>query len=298
MKRQFLAAACILINYGLFAQEEKPAVSRVEFNSISFSIGAFASAESFSNNISDFQKLAPNSSILKEDLTKFETNEFYSTVNTGPVFSFNTSFSVKNKKGEESKYHPTFRIGLSYSQQTLMSRDIYDSEVFRVDTLQSTSSGKTYYVDSIDTENYYMEHSSEQVYLDGAFLISSNPASRLKFYGGVGFSVGFSLNSQTLITNSRDNYVESGASTNSNYNFNSPYGGDFKEELFLNDEGIRALVSVPIGVELRFSVKDNAWRNCKVYVEARPSLSYASIPSLGSNLSGAAIWGTGFKYDF
>ncbi|MEQ8625718.1 MAG: hypothetical protein RJQ00_02105 [Vicingaceae bacterium] len=298
MKRQILVAACILINYGVFAQEEKSTVSRVEFNSISFSLGAISSTEGFSNSINDFRKLAPNSTILKQDFSEYDDNEFYSTVNTGPVFSLNTYFSIKNKKGEESKYHPKFRIGISYSQQTLMSKNIYSSEIFRVDTLQSTATGKTYYVDSIDTENYFMEHSSEQLYIDGAFLISSNPENRLMFYGGLGFSLGFSFNSQTFITNNSDNYLESGASINNNNNFNSPFGGDYKEELFLNEEGFRALVSVPIGVELKFSNKDNAWNNCKVYVEGRPSISYATIERIGSNLSSTVIWGTGFKYDF
>ena len=297
MKRVVSAIACFLASFISFAQT-KSSEPRVEFTSISVLFGGVTTLDNYSNGIDDFKKLAPNSDFLKEDLSKFDNSSFYFGTNTGPAFNVNSYFNIKNKEGKTVKYNPHFRIGITYTNQTLVSRSSAYSEIFRVDTLVSTIDGSVYYVDSIYSENYFMDYNREQLFIDGAYMVSSNPKSRFKFYAGLGVSLGLTFNSNTIISSFSGNYLESGVQLQNSNFYAFPESGNYEEEIYQNKESFSFMASIPLGLELRLSKKPNTWGNCRLYFEGRPSLSFVDIPELGSNLSTSNIWGTGFRYDF
>lgn len=296
MKGSFFVMCFVFASCGLFAQQNESKIKRVEFSSMSFGFGALISNEHFSNNLANFRKLAPKSEILAQDIEAGNESSFYLYTSSGPAFSAGAYFSVKNKEGKWSKYHPQVRIGISYANQTLLSNSFSKSEYFRVDTLTSNNSGQVFFVDSVKTDYHSMEYYREQLYVDAAFLVSSNPNNLLKFYGGLGISLGLTFNSTTFLYNNRGSYLDASVSLGNNYYY--PDRGEYSEEIFLNKESFTALISLPIGLESKLSRRENNWAKCRVFFEGRPSLSYVSIPELASRFTTAGIWGMGFKYDF
>ncbi len=293
MKKITLAIILCCFSFYSIAQDKD---GRLKFSAISISLGSIANSNNYEGSLSNFQNLAPNSDLLQSPIVNSSPGGYYYEYDFGAMFNVNAYFDISDKDGDKSKYNAKLRFGITFTDQTFFSQSAFSSESFRVDTLTSNRDGNTFFVDSVQSESYYMSYGSDQLFFDIAYIIGSNTQNRLSIYGGVGMSLGFSFNASTQISLSKDNYFVSGATYASNSNLFNDF--DIKEENFSNDGGFTAMLSVPFGLEFRLSKKDNAWGKSRLFMEGRPGITYLDIPELESRLITSAIWGFGFKYDF
>jgi hypothetical protein len=293
MKKIILSV--ILCSFSFYSNAQSQD-GRLKFSAISINLGSIANSNNYTGSLNDFQKLAPNSELLQSPIVNSNSGGYYYEYDFGAMFNVNAYFDISDKNGEKSKYNTKLRFGITFTDQTFFSQSAFSSESFRVDTLTSSRDGNTFFVDSVQNENYSMSYGSDQLLFDVAYIIGSNTQNRLSIYGGLGVSLGFSFNASTEISFSKDNYFVSGATYASNSNLFNDL--DFKEENFANDGGFSAMLSVPFGLEFRLSKRDNAWGKSRLFVEGRPGITYLDIPELESRFITSAIWGFGFKYDF
>ena len=293
MKKILLVIVLFSFSFYTIAQSED---GRLKFSAISINFGSVTNSNNYTGSLSDFQTLAPNSELLKNPINNSNAKGYYYDYDFGAMFNVNAYFDILNKNGEKSKFNTTLRFGITFTDQVYFSQNSYSSESFRIDTLTSSRDGNTFFVDSVQNENYFMDYGSDQLLFDVAYIIGSNPESRLSIYGGLGISLGFSFNASTEISFSKDNNFVSGA-TNT-YNSNTLNDFEYKEEIFSNRGGFSAMLSVPFGLEFRLSKRDNGWGNSRLFIEGRTGVTYLDIPELESRLITSAMWGCGFKYNF
>lgn len=278
------AAACLLSMH-----------SQAQMHLSDFSVYVGANTSGDMGSSEDFQLLAPNSTLLQNDFSSFNSYGGYEGINSNARISFMLGFDF-NKSGDESKsLTPQLRIGLTYTNGISLYNSYYKDERFPYDTLTSSRTGNQTYVDSVSYEGYDMNYHSDNIMLDVSLVFRTNPEARWSFYGGVGVMGGVSVNSTTTIYHYEDAYIEQ--SGNGNY-----YGGGYYNDEYSNQlETVRNensfLISgyVPMGVDFRLGKRGELWKRTHLFFEIRPSLNINNIPELGTLTQGSVHHGFGIR---
>ena len=245
-----------------------------------------------STSLEDFQRLAPNSTLLQSDFTGFNMGNNYMFYRP---FSFGSASYNSLQLGLTLKNNPSllWRIGISHGSTGDISNWANRNRTAPYDTLTSSQTGEQYFIDSTYSENYFMSYSAQQLRLESSVIFRTNPAKRWSIYAGAGMSFGVSYKAETYI-----NYFA--YSSNSAYNANYDYASNVQSssEHFRNKMSISTSVFVPMGIDFRIGKNREFWKRLHVYYEMKPSLTVTSIPELRTSTQVNMINTLGLKITF
>lgn len=225
--------------------------------------------------LENFRKLCPNSPTLMQNFNDYYP---YSPYNSSGNGFFTLGIGMRQKKKENG---PTIRVGLMYMQGTSIIGGYFKANSYPVDTLVSAQTGKKTYVDSIVTDQYHFRHSSNHLRLEISSVWRTTPRHKMRLYGGIGISAGFSLNSQTTISRSK----VSRYSISPYYYYGYPYQnmdyGNFTQEVVRNKMQTFAGVFCPFGLDYNLSKKKSSfWNKLNLFLEFRAQIGYTKIPEI------------------
>lgn len=248
--------------------------------------GAFFGAGK--GSLADLQSLAPQSVLLQQDMTAYQT---YAAMNFNfPGQSRSLSVGLKMAKLPNA----TLRLGLMHTNQpNALSTGGSYTETFRVDTLTSSQTGDQFFIDSFSTHSYNAIYSQEQLRLDASLLFRYHADKRWSFYGGIGANFGLSYNAQTRIHQRVSPYGD-------NYGFgllNDIFlSGTHEQETFENKGGFGFGVYAPLGVDFQVGKKRNFWMPIHLYMELRPGFNVNQIAGLGTSFSAGNFSNVGLRF--
>ena len=225
-------------------------------------------------SIDDFKIIAPNSSILLTDFSQYNQQGYASFRTPGNNFSSNYSLQLGLQCAKMPKV--TFRVGIAHvSNEGALSAFGSYSQSFPYDTLTSSQTGEQTFLDSTNSKYYNMNHSNQQIRLDGAMIFRMFPEKRWSIHTGLGASLGMSYQSNTEIR-----YWESTSISSGDY-----YEENGVSETFKNKNSLGASLYIPFGVDFGIGKKREFWMPFHLYAETRPSLNINSINGVGTTFS-------------
>lgn len=290
MNFKTLLALSLMVPMSVIAQEQVKKMQPTSFSLMPFgSIGTGSIS-----TIDDFRKLAPNSSLLPDDLDGFNTNNSY--VSSGSLgTAVLLSFKFRDPAGTDYRPNPIFRVGLSYNYNRSLSNNVNKEERFAYDTLVSAQTGKITPVDSVSYTGYDMDYTSQFVQLDASVIYRTNPTARWNFYAGFGATFGMSISSQTDINYYQHYYIQPNENESSIYINQTGYNGENESETTKNETSLMYSAYIPMGLDFRLSNKNEFWERVHLFYEIRPSLNMVAIPELNTYTNVAWQNGIGLK---
>ncbi|MCW3083222.1 MAG: hypothetical protein JWP12_588 [Bacteroidetes bacterium] len=247
--------------------------------------------------LEDFRKLAPGSTILSRDYSSYTQNR-YNAINGDAVLSGNIGISFLNKKTNNYR-NITLRIGVSYLTSGFSS-SLSKNTTTRFDTLVSTGGGASAYVDSVRSQHVGMNYRSNDLRADLSIVFRTKPEARWGLYGGIGFTVGASINAFSDITYSDDTQLETtygNTVTSSSYNNNSAsYEPGSERHVHKNGMGYSAYL--PIGLDYRMANKSEFWKRLHLFYEGKFFVNVSTIGDLGMVTSAGMQNGVGLRVTF
>jgi hypothetical protein len=170
-----------------------------------------------------------------------------------------------------------YRVGITHvSNAGVRSAFGSYSQTFPYDTLTSSQTGEQIFIDSNNTKYYNMNHSNQQIRLDGAMIFRMFPDKRWSLHTGLGASIGMSYQSSTEIS-----FWESSSVSSGDYY----YSQNVQRESYKNKNALGASLYIPFGVDFGIGKKREFWMPFHVYAETRPSLNINSINGIGASFS-------------
>lgn len=282
MKITHLISAFMLlcIHFSATAQEEatKP-LPGVSVHDFYLHTGSHLEQHNYAT-LNDFQALASQSQLLQNDLSGFSSLIDYYGISGNTMVSALLGLQFSNKEKTSLKANPLLRLGITYFSSNTISGGLSKHQSQPYDTLTSSQTGQTIYLDSVQNEYYNMNYSYEQVRIEGSLIFRTNPQARLSIYGGVGLSAGLSVNARTDIYHSTDASVQQ--SNNGNYySYYSYYGtGNYETESIRNKTNLGVSAFIPLGIDLRLGKKREFWKRLHLFYEMKPGINITSIPEL------------------
>lgn len=261
-----LAFCFLFVSTALLAQEKS---SNIQLTEAQVLLGSnMYTVETMT--LSDFQTLAPNSSILAKDFTGF-SQSMYTSVYGNSAYTGLLGLSFKNKP------NPVLRIGLGYSTRTLGTGSSSRYESFHYDTLTSTQTGQQIFLDSTHSQYVYGAYQSTYLSLDASLIFRTKPAARWSIYGGVGLNFGMAFNSFLTLDYNDEHYASSGNYDQSNWSH--------EQERFTQKSHLASTIYIPMGLDFRLGKKSEFLNRLHLFVETRPSMTITSIPSFKTLLT-------------
>lgn len=266
------------------------ATAQVKINELYLQSGSFFNQAN--SSLADFQTLAPQSSILQQDLSLYQNY---------PMLNFNLPGQAQTLSiGLQMTKLPkaTLRVGLTHiNQGSALSFGGAYTESFTVDTLTSSQTGEQFFIDSFSTHSYNARFSQEQLRLDASLLYRLNGEKRWSLYGGFGANLGFTYNCQTTVHHS----VSPNGDTQFFGLFNDYImysSGLHQEEKFENKGGICLGIYAPLGLDFQVGKKRDFWKPFHLYLEMRPGINLTQISGLGTsfNVGGFSNFGLRVKF--
>lgn len=249
----------------------------------------------FEFSFEDFQKLAPQSELLKQDFSDFKNGYAYDFSN-GNFLTVKLGLDFINKERNGYRSNPQLQIGFTYQTNNSADYSKWSNESVRVDTLTSSSAAYTVYVDSTYSTNITADYRSDNFLLDLALIYNSDDDARWSFYGGVGLAAGVSINAQTEINSySTESIVFSQAGTNQEYYFANFDFLDNTYEKFNNDMNILAWAQLPLGINFKVAKSSRFWKDLNLFYEVTPMMKFWSVPETGGYINVGVKHGIGLK---
>lgn len=275
--KQVLIMLC-LMPLAVQAQSEKPVLgSKLQVTEVQIHPGGYGSILAPST-INDFKLLSQNNERLDQNLSSFEGNGGR-TFQNELSFSALVGFRFKSGANDVKFKNPLLRVGIHYLSGNALSSGLFNQTRTTYDTLTSSVTGRTYFVDSVQNHYLGMNYRYEQIRVDFALIYSTNPEKRWALYGGIGGTIGASINAQTEISESKWNYTETVFPNNQivgNHQFNSSYQSD----IVANKLGIGFSGYLPMGVDFRIGNKRVFWQQVHLMYELRPGVNFMHVPEL------------------
>lgn len=248
------------------------------------------------SSLADFQKLAPQSTLLKTNLTGYNQSGGR-TFDADAMLTILMGIHFSDKQKTAYKKGTSLRLGVSYLAGSNLVCNFNQSQNKRYDTLTS-SQGQVIYRDSVVNRSLNMHYRSQQLRLDASLIFRTNPEARWSLYTGIGLTAGVSLNSNTDISY----YTYGGLSdydistpNNIYTNYHSSGPTQMKTEHYRNSSSIGASVYVPMGVDFRLGRKREFWKRTHLFYEARPGVSMTNISEVGSFANATIQHGLGLR---
>ena len=277
----FAVLIFMTVSFTAFGQElQKKPVNRINVRDIWIQLGYFNEGNS-NGTLAEFKTLAPESVLLNNDMTGFSQRNGFMSTGTS-VFSVMLGIQFSDKQKTIYKANPLLRIGISYFSGTSLTNSLFKEVRRPYDTLTSTQTGQTIYIDSVTTERYRMNYLSDQIRIDGSLIFRTNPEARWSWYAGIGISAGLSINAKTEISYDTEGVKETSSSSGgTSHSFEGYFGSDNRKvEFFRNKNNFGVSTYIPMGVDFRIGKKSEFWKMTHLFYELRPGINITSIPEL------------------
>ena len=277
-----LAILGVVIFSNSNAQEKTPRVRISEFHLQT----GFQYYPAETTSLEDFQKLAPNSILLKEDLPSSNSFGYYNS--RGNFSSVQLGLTFKN--------HPNalLRVGISTMGVSGLQNSYSKQDYFPYDTLTSSATGEQTFIDSVSSQSYFMNHSSRQIRLDAALIFRTDASARWSLFAGIGASLGVNYNATTYISYYMNNYINGQDGNYYGYSNN----GSEKTESFTTKNYLTTTAFIPMGVDFRIGKNQAFWKRLHLYYEIKPSISMTQIPALRTITTVNMTQALGLKVSF
>lgn len=230
--------------------------------------------------MTDYRILMDGSAFAQEDLGTYRQNLYRGMIDR-PTRAFVFGAGFHPFQGNAGK-GPEMRLGFSYMSGGSSELELKRSERHPLDTLISASSGAVYFVDSISTSRYLLQHSSEHFGLDASLLFRSDQSARWSVFGGGGLGFGGRFNTNTTAT------LNSESSTNRLGNVGLVATGVLSVEQVDNSGGLWLMLYAPVGLGFRLAKENEFWNRMELYLEGRPGMmvqgtrEFGTLTSFGS----------------
>lgn len=290
-----LAVILLTVSFSVFGQEPpSKKIKKISIQDFYIQTGMFLERNT-NGTLTDFKTLAPQSVLLNSNMTDYsQSGGFRMTGNS--MFSVMLGLQFSDKQRTIYKANPQLRLGISYFSGTTLSGGSYKADRKPYDTLTSTQTGQSVYIDSINTKNYNMNYSSEQLRFDGSLIFRTNPEARWSIFTGIGITAGLSINANTEIYYSSYGRTETryaNGNTSSSYNYSGSY--NTKTEKFKNKTNFGASTYIPMGIDFRIGKKREFWKRTHLFYELRPGINITSIPELRTITNASLQHGLGLR---
>lgn len=270
-------------------------VNPIRITSLWFGTGAQLSTME-SGGPATFRLLAPGSVFLANDFTGYSESR-WNALTANSSFSALAGFQFGNRKKEAYKINPVMRIGLHYSSSSWIQGYVQKDSLFFRDTLTSSQTGQSFYIDSVMTTGYAMDYNSDQLRLDVSAIFSTNPGLRWSFFSGFGLQGGISLQAQTSVSYFQTVF----ARTQNQGSFNSSNNyvrSTMQQETIRHSGNYYVGAYLPIGVDFRIGKKRELLRMFHLFAETRPSVGYKHIRGYGGGVGVSTQFLSGIKASF
>ncbi len=293
-KAFFLFGLLSFISFALSAQQSKVPAFKIQDFSVLPSGQMYNATPA---TILDFTDLTPGSAILARDYSGFEYSE-YGTTNGAGGFEVMLGLGLRNQEKTGYRQNSQLRVGLGYSSLSSLNASYYQNERKPYDTLVSSQTGNSVFVDSVINRNLNMQYNTDNLRLDVSMIFRTAGTSRWSLYGGVGVRANYSFNGYTSV----NYYVQRGTEQErQDYKGYYGYGADYEmgeneNEIFKsNASSFGGAVYVPLGADVRFGKTSEFWRKIHLFGELRPGIDFSNIPDYGSVTQGFLQFGVGVR---
>ena len=279
------------------AQTDEAPIKPIKLADVSFQAG-FMIQQSDNTNLSTFQQLAPESEILQNDFSSYNSSLLGGTSGNS-IFYGLLGIQFRNKQTNQYRENVKLRIGLGYNSYSVLNTSLNNEDRFTYDTLVSSQTGQTFYSDSITFRTLALDNYIEQIAIDASIIVNTSPEKRWQLFTGIGINAGFTINSVTSINYFK--YSRSETDLNSENYSGSTFQSESpmsRNETFRNNNSFSAIAYIPIGVDFRIGKNNELLRKLHVYWELRPSILYNNIPDLFTLTRGAFSQSLGVRYSF
>lgn len=255
----------------------------------------------------EMKQLAPGSELIQRDYTSYNGNGFlFRSSNSYSVFNAKVQFLPYSKKRKEHLRYCPIHIGFSYGVVQLQGPNYSDESRQRFDTLVS-SDGTNYYLDSVKRKLVYFSWAEKLIGLDIGQTFHTNDKRLFSCWMGYGIQLAMGVDSHFQGSYMESDHTHIGSSYNPNtnsYDYNYPIG----QVSFANAEGrtesIRTKnvfvprIYFPLGIQFRFSRKENAWNKLALTAEARMNMDIQPVPNAVTLTRFSVNQTVGLKYYF
>lgn len=258
-----------------------------------FLMGGAVNSRQQAADIGDFKQFAPHSAMLNSNFSGMN-KDFMRRSGSVDLAHLGVGFTLGSKG---PLYRAAIGLGTGARLEGRYSRDYRKT----IDTLFSPSTGRTAYVDTLYGESYYFESASQIITLDASAIWRSKDHRRWSLFGGVGASVGITLNAWSEFTYSKYGYLRSGnyMLANREQQYNSSFYSNYEvTESYSNKMQSTFALYAPLGIDFKMGTKRSFWKPIHVFYETRLRLQYYNIPELNSGFSGTAYHAFGIRYKF
>jgi len=266
-----------MLTCNINAQTDKPTKSpRLVIRDV-FTHFGFNSVNNPKSGLNDFRTLAPNSKLLKNDLSNFEINNRKDEL-INPIFLMQLGVQFRKKGTTAYRSNPLLRMGFNYTSGSVINFSLSQQSSQIADTLTSSQTGQQYFVDSIFRQDFDMQLTSQRLQFDASLIFITIPTMRLSVYSGLGFNLGTSINSTIDIQYNEDRYNNSkyekmGSSNTSSTNKN-------KGESFNSGRISNYSIYTPFGLDFRIGKTDDFFSIFHLFYEIRTGLQVSNVNKL------------------
>jgi hypothetical protein len=295
MRKSILLFIFLLVSIFTFGQtENNNTINRISINDYYVQAGNCGTPFLY-GSLPDFQLLAPNSVLLNKYSSTFPTsNNYYFQDGYNSMFSVLLGFKFSDQQKTHYKKNIQLRLGITYYSNSVLSYGLNSRETIPFDTLTSTQTGATLFIDSVISRSLEMSYETEQLRIDASLIFRSNPEARWSIYSGIGVTAGMSFNAKTYIFYSKTEQIESQEPYHysNNYNYNN---GISESEMITNKNNFAFSAFIPLGIDFRIGKKRDFWKRIHLFYEIRPTLNILFIPELGTMTNTFAQQGLGIR---
>jgi hypothetical protein len=279
----------------LSAQESDKPLKLLKVQEIQIQTGGYIE-RSLPGSVADFKKLAPDSELLKNDLTGYN-QDWYTQYYSNPLFSILVGFQFNDRQTEKPRPNPLLRLGISYYSGYPLENSFSKETSGLYDTLTSSQTGEIFIIDSVNREYFSMDYFTSYLRFDGSLIYRTNPEARFSFFTGAGLTAGISFNSETYIYHSNRTFLST-----------QPWGGSYfpsdtytqsngySSEHFPNKSNFGFSGYIPLGMDFRIGKKHPFWSNIHMFYELRLGLNVNFITDLRTVANTHVHNGFGLKF--
>ena len=251
--------------------------SRLEFHDFYYSAGA-AYRTVQSEGFNDFIKLAPNSTLIDQNITNSDRSNINQFGNQA-VINAGLTYKLLPKEGDVKKGETRFRIGLQASNGVILSASYNDETRTPIDTLSGSNPTLFVVVDSVYSRELVMSYNMRSFALDISVIRTTNPAKRWSLWAGAGLALGAVVQPNTFIEYYEAYSLESQTQSAAQLNFNAPISSEGRFEQFRNKSSLMTTLYIPFGINYRIGDRP-FWAPFNFFFEYRPMLYIQGIPEL------------------
>lgn len=267
-------------------------------------LGGFGSLWAQKLKLSDMYLFGSSGSIITNSLSNKEIANLKSglntpTINKGQQYSNSDNYRWSSQvgmmaawdiKGRQQRKQK-LRIGFSAGTCDLSFYDYTaNNTVYRIDTLVSSQTGRTTYIDSVDSRSFYFFHNATMLNVHIDYLRAINPQNKLSAYFGAGINLGMSLSNTMKSSYNEYQYVmlpsgfDYGSVSNPFPNNNYRFENDSKNLSVATNARAYSL----LGVNYQLSKRAPLLKHTHVFAELKMGVDISAMEELNT--------ATGFYY--